>query len=110
MLRAELAREGIGVSVLCPGVVASNLTGTSAENRPGAFGAEPAPRVGPADASGAGAPPPAVQALAAEDVGPIVIRAIRANRFHVLTHPRTRSLIEARFRAMLEDFDFASGG
>jgi NAD(P)-dependent dehydrogenase (short-subunit alcohol dehydrogenase family) len=110
MLRAELAREGIGVSVLCPGVVASNLTGTSAENRPGAFGAQPAPRFGPADASGAGAPPPAVQALAAEDVGPIVIRAIRANRLHVLTHPRTRSLIEARFRAMLEDFDFASGG
>ena len=38
MLRAELAGEGIGVSVLCPGVVASNLMGTSAENRPDAFG------------------------------------------------------------------------
>jgi NAD(P)-dependent dehydrogenase (short-subunit alcohol dehydrogenase family) len=110
MLRAELAREGIGVSVLCPGVVASNLTGTSAENRPGAFGAQAAPRLGPADASGAGARPPAVQAMAAEDVGPIVIRAIRANRFHVLTHPRTRPLVEGRFRAMLEDFDFAAGG
>ena len=58
MLRAELAREGIGVSVLCPGVVASNLTGTSAENRPGAFGAQAAPRLGPADAGGAGAPRP----------------------------------------------------
>jgi hypothetical protein len=47
--------------------------------------------------------------MPAEDVGPIVIRAIRANRFHVLTHPTTRPLVEARFRAMLEDFDFAAG-
>jgi len=106
MLRAELAREGIGVSVLCPGVVASNLTGTSAGNRPGAFGAQAAPRLGPADT----AAPLAEQAMAAEDVGPIVIRAIRANRLHVLTHPRARRLVEGRFQAMLEDFDFAAGG
>ena len=46
--------------------------------------------------------------MAAEEVGPIVIRAIRANRFHVLTHPRARSLVEGRFAAMLEDFDFAA--
>jgi hypothetical protein len=46
--------------------------------------------------------------MAAEDVGPIVIRAIRANRFHVLTHPRARPLVEARFQAMLEDFEFAA--
>jgi NAD(P)-dependent dehydrogenase (short-subunit alcohol dehydrogenase family) len=110
MLRTELAREGIGVSVLCPGVVTSNLTGTSTENRPGAFGAQAAPRLGPVDAAGAGAPPTAVRAMPAEDVGPIVIRAIRANRFHVLTHPRTRRLVEDRFRAMLDDFDFAAGG
>jgi len=107
MLRAELESEGIGVSVLCPGVVASNLMGTSAENRPDAFGAQAAPRLAAADA--AGAPPMPVQVMPAEDVGPIVIRAIRANRFHVLTHPRTRALAESRFRAMLDDFDFAAG-
>lgn len=107
MLRAELAPEGIGVSVLCPGVVASNLMGTSAENRPEAYGREPAPA--PAAAGGASAPPPPVRVMPAEDVGPIVIRAIRANRFHVLTHPKTRPLVEERFRAMLEDFDFARG-
>jgi NAD(P)-dependent dehydrogenase (short-subunit alcohol dehydrogenase family) len=111
MLRAELAGEGIGVSVLCPGVVASNLTGTSAENRPGAFGAQTAPQLAAlGGAGGAGAPPPPVRAMAAEDVGPIVIRAIRANRFHVLTHPQTKPLVEGRFRAMLGDFDFAAGG
>jgi hypothetical protein len=50
-----------------------------------------------------------VRALPAEAVGPIVIRAIRANRFLVLTHPQTKPLVEARFRAMLADFDFAAG-
>jgi short-subunit dehydrogenase len=109
MLRAELEGEGIGVSVLCPGVVASNLMGTSAENRPEAFGEQAAPRLAAAGgAGGASAPPPPVRVMPAEDVGPIVIRAIRANRFLVLTHPQTRPLVESRFRAMLEDFDFAA--
>jgi NAD(P)-dependent dehydrogenase (short-subunit alcohol dehydrogenase family) len=107
MLRAELAGEGIGVSTLCPGVVASNLMGTSAENRPDAFGAQAAPQIG--GAGGASVPPALVRAMPAEDVGPIVIRAIRANRFHVLTHPQARPLVEARFRAMLDDFSFAAG-
>jgi hypothetical protein len=51
-----------------------------------------------------------VKVMPAENVGPIVIRAIRANRFHVLTHPQTRPLAEGRFRAMLEDFDFSASG
>ena len=105
MLRAELAREGIGVSVLCPGVVASNLTATSAENRPDAFGTQ----LAAVDAGASSSPPNPASVMAAEAVGPIVINAIRANRLHVLTHPQTRPLVEGRFRAMLEDFDFASG-
>jgi len=83
--------------------------GTSAENRPDAFGEQAAPQFAPtAGAVGANAPSSPAKAMAAEDVGPIVIRAIRANRFHVLTHPRARALIEARFQAMLEDFEFAA--
>jgi NAD(P)-dependent dehydrogenase (short-subunit alcohol dehydrogenase family) len=107
MLRAELAHAGIGVSVLCPGVVTSDLMGTSAANRPAAFGAQAAPQLGSADAASAAAVAP--KAMPAEDVGPIVIRTIRANRFHVLTHPKARPLVEARFGALLEDFDFAAG-
>jgi len=109
MLRAELASEGIGVSVLCPGVVASNLMGTSAENRPGAFGEQAAPQIPQPGASGADVSRLAVQAMPAEDVGPIVIRAIRANCLYVITHPRAKTLAESRFREMLEDFDFAAG-
>lgn len=109
MLRAELAGDGIGVSVLCPGVVASNLMGTSADNRPNAFGAQPAPQLPAVGGGGGGVPPALLNAMPAEDVGPIVIRAIRANRFHVLTHPQARRLVEARFQNMLADFDFAAG-
>lgn len=109
MLRAELAREGIGVSVLCPGVVASNLVGTSAENRPEAFGAQSAPQLTP-ERGGDDAARLADFAMPAEEVGPVVVRAIRANRLHVLTHPQTRRLVEGRFRGLLEDFDFAGEG
>jgi hypothetical protein len=48
--------------------------------------------------------------MAAEDVAPIVIRAIRSKRFYVLTHPRAWLLVEDRFRTMRADFEFASGG
>jgi NAD(P)-dependent dehydrogenase (short-subunit alcohol dehydrogenase family) len=109
MLRAELADQGIGVSVLCPGVVTSNLMGTSAENRPGAFGEQAAPRLTP-ERGGDDAARLADFALPAEEVGPIVVRAVRANRLHVITHPQTRRLVEERFRGMLADFDFAAEG
>ena len=81
--------------------------GTSAENRPGAFG-DPAPPQLPS-AGARGAPPMPAKVMPAEDVGPIVIRAIRANRFHVITHPQTKRLVEGRFREMLDDFEFAAG-
>lgn len=112
ILRAELAGEGIGVSVLCPGVVTSNLMATSAENRHRAFGAAPRPQLaaGGGGAGEASAPPLPAWAMAAEDVGPIAIRAIRAQRFYVLTHPRAWPLVEGRFGAMRADFEFASGG
>jgi len=111
MLRAELEAERIGVSVLCPGVVTSNLMATSAENRPDAFGAQPVAELVAAGGGAGGASAPALPAwaMAAEDVGPIVIRAIRSKRFYVLTHPRAWPLVEARFGAMRADFEFASG-
>jgi NAD(P)-dependent dehydrogenase (short-subunit alcohol dehydrogenase family) len=108
MLRAELASEGIGVSVLCPGMVASNLTATSAANRPEAFGGRAAPQ--PAAGGGAELAPPPEWFMPAEDVGPIVTRAVRANRLYVITHPQLKPLVEARSRAILDDFDFAAGG
>ena len=44
----------------------------------------------------------------AEEVGPIVLNAVRENRLHIMTHPQTRTGVEARFRAILDDYDFAA--
>ena len=99
MLRFELAPENIGVSVLCPGLVAGNLSSTAARNRPDRFG-------GPLDDPRAGAPPnPSAMPNAA--VGPIVVDAIRANRFYIFTHPDSVELVRARQQHVLDDFEFA---
>ncbi|MEZ4330797.1 MAG: SDR family NAD(P)-dependent oxidoreductase [Myxococcota bacterium] len=97
ILRAELAPENIGVSVLCPGLIDTELSFTSARNRPARFGGPlPTP-----------APMPAAMrqtAMQPEDVGPIVVRGIKANRLHILTHPEMSvPLAEARFAAIRAD-------
>ncbi len=97
ILRGELADHGIGVSVLCPGLIATDLSQTSARNRPARFGG-PAPT-----------PPPMsddmkAQAMAPEDVGPIVVRGIKANRGTILTHPElVVPMAEARAAAIRGD-------
>ena len=100
MLRDELAPEGIGVSVLCPGLVEGNLGPTSARNRPARYG-------GPMAYDREGGMPPG--AMPNEAVGPIVVRAIRANRFYIFTHPETVALVQARHDATLDDFAFYAG-
>ncbi len=98
MLRGELSGTGISASVLCPGMVKSNLTATSARNRPGAFG-------GPDDGP-EGEAPPEIEArmMPAETVGEIVVRGIQSDRLHIITHPDT-SQIEARFKGLMADFE-----
>jgi NAD(P)-dependent dehydrogenase (short-subunit alcohol dehydrogenase family) len=100
-LRAELAAEGIGVSVLCPGLVLSNLAQTSARHRPARHG-------GPLEPPAAMPAQLAALAMKPEQVGPIAVRAIRANRLHVFTHPERRKQVEARQQRVLDDFDFAA--
>lgn len=98
MLRLELEPENIGVSVLCPGLVAGNLSSTAARNRPDKFG-------GPLDDPRAGAGPnPA--AMPNDAVGPIVVDAIKANRFYIFTHPQSVALVRARQQHVLDDFEF----
>lgn len=97
ILRGELAAENIGVSVLCPGLIDTDLSQTSARNRPDRFG-------GPMKE-----PPPMTEELKAtamppEDVGPIVVRGIKANRLTILTHPETiLSMTRARFEGIEAD-------
>lgn len=102
MLRMELAPENIGVSVLCPGLVAGSLGSTAARNRPARFGGPlPDPR------AGQGVNP---LAMPNEAVGPIVARAVAANRFYIFTHPDNVAMVERRHEDVKDDFDFAAGG
>lgn len=100
MLRGELDPDGIGVSVLCPGLVRSNLGATSARNRPERYGGAFE------DPSGGRGMPPS--AMPNELVGPIVARAIKADRMFILTHPEARPAVEARQQRLLDDFAFAA--
>lgn len=98
MLRMELAPEGIGVSVLCPGLVAGNLSATSARNRPARFGGPVAnPREGAA---------PNPTAMPNERVGPIVARAIADNRFYIFTHHDPQHMVDERHAQVAADFAF----
>ena len=95
-LRTELAPHGIGVSVLCPGMVRSNLANTSARNRPARFG-------GPLEEpKNAGAE---LEMMPAEECGRITVRAVAEGRFLIVTHPESRPLVEARYAAFLADYD-----
>ena len=104
MLRSELAPEGIGVSVLCPGLVAGNLAATSARNRPSRHGGPmPDPR---------GERPPPPTAMPNEQVGPIVARGILANRSYIFTHTDAGvvALLRGRRREVDDDLAFFARG
>lgn len=100
MLRHELAPQGIGVSVLCPGIVDTNLGTTSARHRPARFGGPmPDPQAG-------GRPTLPPQAMQPEDVGPIVARGIRDDRMYIVTHPEFGDMVRARHERLMDDFAF----
>jgi len=101
VLREELAPEGIGVSVLCPGGVKTRIH-ESMRNRPELLG-------GPE----AGARRPQTDAAVETGmdprlVGDCVMRAIRANELYVLTHPEFRGAFAARADAILAAYDRAA--
>jgi NAD(P)-dependent dehydrogenase (short-subunit alcohol dehydrogenase family) len=109
ILRTELEPFGIGVSILSPNMVKTNLGATSARNRPAEFGGPlpPPPPPPPQTASEAPAGPEFVR-MEPEAVGAIVVDGLRQNRKFIFTHPEeTRPLIEERFRELLADVDRA---
>lgn len=82
VLRAELASDGIGVSVLCPGLVSTNLSAGS-EREPMSGGIDPA------------------------IVGEMVVDGIRQNHMHIITHAEYRGMVEQRMQRVLAAFDRA---
>jgi NAD(P)-dependent dehydrogenase (short-subunit alcohol dehydrogenase family) len=97
MLGHELAPEGIDVSVLCPGVVRTNLDETSASNRPARFGG-PLPKPNELDLP---------VRMDPEEAGRIVVKGIQQNRKIIFTHPQFAEFVQTlRIQPMLNDFAF----
>jgi NAD(P)-dependent dehydrogenase (short-subunit alcohol dehydrogenase family) len=96
-LAADLRRVGadVGVSVVCPSAVPTNLGETSARNWP-----DTAPRPDITEPRNDGSIPYTV--LQPEAIADMVHDAILENRLYVITHPETRELIAPRFDAILE--------
>jgi NAD(P)-dependent dehydrogenase (short-subunit alcohol dehydrogenase family) len=98
-LRAELAPRGIGVSVACPGLVATNIF-HSGRNRP-------------AELRNGEAPLPADDVLATRfktvmehgmdpmECGERILRGIRRNDMYILTHPEFEQGLRDRHEALL---------
>ena len=102
--RVQLAPQGIGVSVLCPGVVRTNIM-DGQRNRQSRYTTD-----GTSDAS------PLLreqgrnfiqQGLDPDIAGEMVVEFVRANEPYIITDPRWRPWVERRFKGILAGFDAA---
>jgi NAD(P)-dependent dehydrogenase (short-subunit alcohol dehydrogenase family) len=96
-IRAELAQENIGVTVLCPGPVKTNIHELS-KNRPAQFGVGDAFRAAE-DAGETQVRFPSMMEPA--EVGALVLKAVRNDELYVITHGEWRSAAESRHAALI---------
>jgi NAD(P)-dependent dehydrogenase (short-subunit alcohol dehydrogenase family) len=94
-LHAELAPEGIGVSVLCPGVVSTNIMMNAVRGRPS----------GGSDMQSPDLDPSLMRVIEPEEVGRLVRLGIENNDLYIFTHPEYASVVRARFDRILSAFD-----
>lgn len=102
VLQKELRAHGIGVSVVCPMRVGTQI-GTSERNRPEELGgAAASPRV---EDQGADNPNQAGDVLDVDDVAGMIVDAFVNDRLYVLTHPDSREFVRRRFQRIDQSFD-----
>jgi 2-hydroxycyclohexanecarboxyl-CoA dehydrogenase len=99
-LRVEMAEHGIGVSVLCPGLVATGIGANVAKLRPVAATVEL--KDNPVFGRLRSAPPAA--RLDPDTLGPFIIRGIEEDRAYIIPHPHFAELVEARHQRIMGDF------
>jgi NAD(P)-dependent dehydrogenase (short-subunit alcohol dehydrogenase family) len=88
-LRADLAADGVGISVLCPGIVRTNLN-SSERNRPGNEDKDiEAPENDTLQ-----------QGMDPLELGEKVLEAVRAKEFFICPHPEFRDVIKHRNAAL----------
>ena len=97
-LRWSLLPHRIGVSVLCPGLVASNIY-EATRVRPAELSTDTTPE----DADFVARLPEIYShGMPGEEVGQKVLRAIRENRFYIFSHPEFREELEEIFDEALD--------
>jgi NAD(P)-dependent dehydrogenase (short-subunit alcohol dehydrogenase family) len=100
VLAAELAAEGsrVGVSVLCPGTVRTNI-GTSSRNRPADL-----PDRGLQDVDIQLEDNPEHRWIGPDEAGAVVVRAIKRGYLYALTHPDWYPRVQERHEAVADAF------
>lgn len=102
VLERELREHGIGVSVLCPMRVGTNIA-TSERNRPQDYGGPDAsPRVPAQDEAN---PDLAGRVLDVEELAALTLEAMAGGRLYVLPHEESRQFIRRRFERIDRTFD-----
>ncbi len=96
VLRRELAPFGIGVTILCPAAVKTEIW-NAGRNRPERFGGPLRSPEAFRNFLAAGMDPDAV--------GRVAVSAIRRGDFYALSHPEIRKLVEERYAELLAAFD-----
>jgi NAD(P)-dependent dehydrogenase (short-subunit alcohol dehydrogenase family) len=109
-LRREMAARGIGVSVLCPGLINTNIMDYE-RNRPGRFGsASDAPPIDVGQQGGVEAFRASLKAgIDPLYVGELVREGIENDWFYIFTDNDFEPAIEARFATIKEGFDRVRG-
>lgn len=99
-LRADLRGCGIGVSVLCPGPVQSQLFESTEQVRPPRLAATGSRPVVP---PGTDRTATAIfqTAPTGDEIGERVLRGVLRNDLYILTHPEIKPVLEARAAALL---------
>ncbi|MDE0912257.1 MAG: SDR family NAD(P)-dependent oxidoreductase [bacterium] len=90
-LRRDLEPDGVGVTILCPGPVATGMAKAD-RLRPASAGSSNATSLAAEPVMAVGMPP--------DDVGDLVIDGIRENATYVFTHPDFGAAFEPRFDEM----------
>ena len=109
-MRTDLAAQGIGVSVLCPGVVNTNIF-DSGRNRPAALqsaaseGSLDLAEQLPDDEQSARIQALLADALEPSLIGDMVLHAIQEDEPYILSHPEFAEMVEARHQDMLGAFE-----
>jgi NAD(P)-dependent dehydrogenase (short-subunit alcohol dehydrogenase family) len=102
-LRGDLADSGIGVSVLCPGMVRTRIL-ESERNRPDDFAKVTDEAEAAAQAQSEAMHAAMTTGIDADEVGQLVVDGVRDDRFWLFTHPEMKDMVAMRSEEQLASF------